>query len=409
MQGLVGYAGLIVLAYGLSENRQEIPWRSVFGGLVLQVALALILLGLPAVQAAFLLLNQGVEALQRATDAGTGFVFGYLGGASLPFAEIRPGSAFILAFRALPLVLTLSALSSLFFHWGVLQIVVMGFARLLRRGLGIGGALGFGAAVHVFVGMIEAPLLIRPYLARLSRGELFALMSCGMAGIAGTMMVLYAGILGPVIPDALGNILSASLISTPAALAVAALMVPFVPGQEDLSQVNLKSANSMDALVKGTQDGIALLVNIVAMLLVLVTIVSLINIGLAALPDLMGKPITLQRIAGGVFTPLMWAIGIPWAEASTAGLLMGSKTVLNEFVAYLELAALPEGVLSPRSRLMLTYALCGFANFASVGIMIGGMGAMLPDRRPELVQLGMKSILSGTIATCLSAALVGML
>jgi len=222
MQGLVGYAGLIVLAYGLSENRQEIPWRSVFGGLVLQVALALILLGLPAVQAAFLLLNQGVEALQRATDAGTGFVFGYLGGASLPFAEIRPGSAFILAFRALPLVLTLSALSSLFFHWGVLQIVVMGFARLLRRGLGIGGALGFGAAVHVFVGMIEAPLLIRPYLARLSRGELFALMSCGMAGIAGTMMVLYAGILGPVIPDALGNILSASLISTPAALAVAA-------------------------------------------------------------------------------------------------------------------------------------------------------------------------------------------
>jgi len=187
------------------------------------------------------------------------------------------------------------------------------------------------------------------------------------------------------------------------------LMVPFVPGQEDLSQVNLKSANSMDALVKGTQDGIALLVNIVAMLLVLVTIVSLINIGLAALPDLMGKPITLQRIAGGVFTPLMWAIGIPWAEASTAGLLMGSKTVLNEFVAYLELAALPEGVLSPRSRLMLTYALCGFANFASVGIMIGGMGAMLPDRRPELVQLGMKSILSGTIATCLSAALVGML
>jgi len=408
-QGLLGFVGLLLLAWAISEDQRGVPWRAVIGGLLLQLGLALLLLKVPASQSAFLLLNDAVEALQKATDTGTAFVFGYLGGGALPFAESHPGASFILAFKALPLVLVISALSALLFHWGVMQVIVSGFAWLLRRSMGIGGALGLGAAVHVFVGMIEAPLLVRPYLLRMSRGELFALMSCGMAGIAGTMMVLYAGILGPVIPNALGNILSASLISTPAALAVAALMVPFRPESGQASaKFPRESANSMDALVKGTTDGIGLLVNIIAMLLVLVAVVTLVNMMLGVLPEVWGGKITLQRMAGAVFTPVLWAMGLPFEEAKTAGLLMGTKTVLNEFVAYLDMAALPDAALSPRARLMLTYSLCGFANLGSLGIMIGGIGAMIPERRTEVVQLGMKSILSGTIATCLSGALVGL-
>jgi CNT family concentrative nucleoside transporter len=409
-QGLLGIAGLLAFAWAISEDRRSIPWKTVIGGLLLQWALALLLLKIPGTTHIFFLLNRCVEAIQTATDAGSGFVFGYLGGGPIPFVEIKPGASFILAFRALPLVLTISALSALLFHWGILQRIVLGFAWLLRRSMGVGGALGLGAAVHIFVGMIEAPLLVRPYLARMGRGELFGIMSCGMAGIAGTMMVIYASILGPVIPNALGNILIASLISTPAALAVSALMVPFVPGDATGQfHVETPSASALDAIVKGTTDGIGLLVNIIAMLLVLVALATLVNIGLAAFPDVAGAPITVQRGLGALFAPIMWAIGMPWNDAITAGGLMGSKTVLNEFVAYLNMAALPEGALSPRSRLMTTYALCGFANFGSLGIMIGGLGAMIPERKSELVPLATKSILSGTIATCLSGAVVGLL
>ncbi|MTJ80881.1 MAG: nucleoside:proton symporter [Telmatospirillum sp.] len=409
-QGLLGMAGLLGLAWILSEDRRAIPWRTVLAGLALQLALALLMLKVPGTAGIFLLLNRIVDALQAATDAGTGFVFGYLGGGPAPFAVEHPSAGFILAFRALPLVLTISALSSLLFHWGILQRLVGALAWALRRSMGIGGALGLGAAVHIFVGMIEAPLLVRPYLARMSRGELFAIMSCGMAGIAGTMMVVYASILGPVIPNALGNILIASLISTPAALAVASLMIPFRPGDEagHLSRDN-PAANAMDAIVKGTTDGIGLLVNIAAMLLVLVALVTLVNSALSALPPVAGQSITVQRCLGLLFAPVMWAIGMPWQDALTAGALMGSKTVLNEFVAYIDLAGLPDQALSARSRLMVTYALCGFANFGSLGIMIGGIGAMVPERKTEIIELAAKSILSGTVATCLSGAIVGLL
>ncbi|MDR3435397.1 nucleoside transporter C-terminal domain-containing protein [Telmatospirillum sp.] len=409
-QGLLGMAGLLAAAWAISEDRHAIPWRTVVSGLALQLALALLLIKVPGTTQVFFLLNHAVEALQKATDAGTGFVFGYLGGGPAPFAEIHASASFILAFRALPLVLTISALSALLFHWGIMQRIVSGFAWLLRRSMGIGGALGLGAAVHIFVGMIEAPLLVRPYLARMTRGELFAIMSCGMAGIAGTMMVIYASILGPVIPNALGNILIASLISTPAALAVSALMVPFVPDDEaGRLSLGKPTDSAMDAIVRGTTDGIGLLVNITAMLLVLVALVTLVNIGLSALPDVAGAAITVQRGLGALFAPVMWGIGMPWDEALIAGTLMGSKTILNEFVAYLDLAALPEGALSPHSRLMVTYALCGFANLGSLGIMIGGLGAMIPERKNEVIHLAAKSIVSGTIATCLSGAVVGLL
>ena len=408
--GFLGLAAILALAWCVSEDRRRIPLRTVIGGVVLQFALALLLLRFPPAARLFLVLDDVVNALQKATDAGTRFVFGYLGGGPTPFELTSPAASFILAFRALPLVLVIGALASLLFYWGVLQRLVQGFAWLLRRSMGVGGALGLGAAVHIFVGMIEAPLLVRPYLAKMSRGELFALMTCGMAGIAGTMMVIYATILGPVIPNALGFILIASVISTPAALAVAAIMIPFDAADEPADFVtDDPAAGAMDAIVRGTAAGLQLLLNIIAMLVVLVALTSLVNLTLGLLPAWHGEPVTLQRLLGLVFAPLMWLIGLPWPDAQVAGPLMGTKTVLNELVAYLNLAQLPAGTLSPRSQLMLSAALCGFANLGSVGIIIGGIGAMIPERRSEVAALGLRSLASGTAATCMSAAVVGIL
>jgi CNT family concentrative nucleoside transporter len=411
MRGLLGIAVLLLFAWAISENRWRVPLRVVIAGVLLQFAVALLLLKFPPAAKAFLLLNDGVEALQKATDAGTGFVFGYLGGGPLPFAETHPGASFIFAFRALPLVLVISALATLLFYWGVLQAIVRAFAWVLRRSVGVGGPLGLGAVVHIFVGFIEAPLLIRPYLLQLSRGEMFALMSTGMAGIAGTVMVIYATILGPVIPDALGHILVAAIISTPAALALAALMVPFQPDPSAAADLQLDDSpvSAMDAVAKGTRDGIVFLLNIIAMLIVMITLVSLVNAALGVLPNLAGEPVTLQRLFAYALRPVMWLIGIPDSDIPAAAQLMGTKTVLNEFVAYIDLAKLPADQLGDHARLIMTYALCGFANFGSLGILIGGMGAMAPERRPEIVALGLRSILSGTMAGCMSGAVVGML
>jgi concentrative nucleoside transporter, CNT family len=411
MRGLLGLAALLAVAWVLSEDRRRIPWRTVAGGVLLQLALAALLLGFPPATAVVFLLNDGATALQNATQAGTRFVFGYLASPPLPFAETQPGASFILAFQALPLVLTISALASLLFYWGALQRITAAFAWLLRRVMGIGGALALGAAVHVFVGMIEAPLLVRPYLVRMQRGELFALMTCGMAGVAGTVMVIYASFLTPLIANPLGNILIASVISTPAGLAVAALMVPFGPVEatEERLVVHDPPVSTLDALVKGTIDGVPVLVGIVATLLVAVALVALINAALGELPHWGDAPVTLQRIFAWPFRPVMWLIGLPWDEAGAAAALMSTKTVLNEFVAYLNLSALPPDTFVPRSRLIVTYALCGFANFGSLGIMIGGLGAMVPDRRHEVVALGLRAILSGTLATCMSGAVAGVL
>lgn len=410
-QSLFGVVALTALAWLLGEKRRMPPWRVIAAGLALQFTLALVLLFLPPVKAMFLVLNRAVAALQEATMAGTAFVFGYLGGAPLPYAETAPGASFVLAFQALPLVLVMSALSALFFYWRVLPLVVRGFAWALEKSLGIGGAVGVSAAANVFVGMVEAPLLVRPYLKAMSRGELFMVMTCGMASIAGTVMALYAAFLARVIPDAIGHLLIASLISAPAAVMVSQLMVPHegppTPGTLARSEDDARTA--MDAITRGTVDGVGLLINIVAMLLVLVALVSLLNQALALLPAMGGMPIALERILGLAMAPVAWAMGIPWAEAQAAGHLLGIKTVLNELIAYLQLSRLPEGTLSERSALILTYALCGFANFGSLGIMIGGLGGMVPERRAEIVALGLKSLVSGTIATCLTGAVIGVL
>ncbi len=410
MRALAGFCLLAALAWAISEDRRRIPWRAVLGGFGLQMALALLLLNAPAARQATLLASRFVETLQAATDDGTNFVFGYLGGGRPPFAVTDPGAHLVLAFKILPLVLVISALSSLLLYLGLLQRITGAFAWLLRRTLGIGGALALGAATHIFLGMIEAPLLIRPYLAAMSRGELFALMSCGMAGIAGTVMAIYAAILSPVVPDALASILIASVISTPAALALAALMVPFRPAPSEPAQFDHRPpAGAFDAITRGTAEGIGPLVGIVSMLLVTIALVSLINRFLGVLPHPGGQAITLQGLFGYGFRPVVWLIGVPWAQVPTAASLMGTKTVLNELVGYVALAHLPPDALSAHTRIIMTFALCGFANFGSLGIMVGGMGAMVPDRRAEIAALGLRSLVSGTMATCMSGALAALL
>ncbi len=407
MQGLIGYAALLILAWAGSDARARIPWRTVLGGLLLQWALALLLLRVPPAQAVVLGTVHGAEALARATDAGTAFVFGYLGGGALPYAELQPGSSFILAFKVLPLVLVISALGALLFHWGVLQRVVGALAWLLRRTLGVDGPLAAAAAVHVFVGMIEAPILVRQYLATLQRGEVFAVMTCGMAGVAGTVMVIYGTILSPTVPGALGAIIVASVISTPAALAVAALLIPWTPTAGAAVPIEPNPATgALDALVRGTADGMAPMVGIASCLLVSVSLVALINMGLGAVP---GGPWTLQGLLAVPLRPLMWSIGIPWDQTGTAALLLATKTVLNEFVAYVQLAGLPEAALSQHGRVIMTFALCGFANLGSLGILVGGLSVLMPDRRAEVVGLGLRSVVSGTMATCMSGAVAGVL
>jgi concentrative nucleoside transporter, CNT family len=410
LQSATGLLVFIGLAWLLSENRGRVPWRTVLAGLVLQLALAVILVKLPVSRHLFLATNEVLLSLEKATAAGTAFVFGYLGGAPLPYQESYAGTSFILAFRALPLVLVISALSALLFYWRVLPMIVQGCSHVLQKTMGIGGAVGIGAAANIFVGMVEAPLFVRPYLKDTSRGELFIIMTCGMATIAGTVMVLYATILRDVIPDAMGHLLVASIISAPAAIMMAAIMVP-PQGAVTAGDVSPPQAadSSMDAITKGTLQGVQLLLNIVAMLIVLVALVSLLNQILGLLPAIGGQSVTLQRMLGYLLAPLVWLMGVPVSETLTAGALMGTKTVLNELIAYTELARLPPEALSDRSRLILMYAMCGFANPGSLGIMVGGLGTMVPERRGDIVALGLKSIVAGTLATSMTGAVVGLL
>lgn len=407
--GLAGIAGLVLAAIALSEARRAISWRTIAAGLAAQLAIAVLLLKVPMVRPLFLALNRAVDALQAATLAGTSFVFGYVGGGPAPFALADPSKGFVLAFQALPLVLIMSALSALLYHWRILPLVVRGFALVLEKSFGLGGAVGMSAAAMPFLGMIESPLLIRPYLAKLSRGELFVVMTGGMATIAGTVLVLYATFLAGIIPDATGHLLTATLVSVPAAIMVARIVVPDDTRTGGAGMVHTAYGGGMDAVVRGTMDGLHLLGAIIAMLVVLVALVHLANGALSLLPEMAGAPLTLQRAMGVVLAPLAWAMGIPAEEMMVAGALLGTKTVLNELLAYLQLAALPAGALSERSRLIMTYGLCGFANFGSLGIMIAGLAAMAPERRAEIVGLGWRALAGGTLASCLTAATVGLL
>ena len=408
--GAIGIVALLGLAWIVSENRSQVAWRVVAAGIAFQFAVAVLLLRVESVENAFEALNQAVLAVQTASQEGTSFVFGYLAGADAPFDVAHPQNSFVLAFQGLPLILLVGVLSALLFHWNILPMIVRGFAWVLRRTLGLGGAVGVSSAANVFVGMIEAPLLIRPYLGTMSRAGLFVVMTAGMATIAGNMFVLYATILSAAIPDAAGHLMTASLISAPAAIAVATLMVPGVE-QDATAEVTVaksEAKSAVEVVVNATFEGVKLVISVAAMLVVAIALVSLVNQLLALLPSAADDPISLQKLLGWAMAPVAWLLGVPWREASLAGELLASKIVLNELVAYMDLAALSDNALSPHSRLVLSYALCGFANLGSLGIMLGGLSAMVPERRDDIFALGPKSLLSGNLASFLTGAVVGL-
>jgi len=412
-QSAFGIFALLAISWIVSEDRRGVAWRQAAAALVVTLATAVVLLKVPVVTRAFAAINNAVDAIAAASKAGTSFVFGYLGGGELPFELKVPGAEFVLALQALPVVLLMSVLTTLLFHWRILPPVVRAFSWVLERTLKVGGAVGLSTAANIFLGMVEAPLFIRPYLASLTRSELFIVMTGGMAGIAGTVLVIYATLLGPIVPDAAAHFVIASVMGAPAAILISLVMVPERAAQRtggETVEVAKVASSTMDAIVRGTAAGLELLLNICAMLIVLVALVHLANAIIAGiLPEVAGAPITLQRLLGLVMAPVCWLMGIPWDEAAAAGALMGIKTVLNEFIAYVELSKLPPETLDARSRLIMLYAMCGFANFGSLGIMIAGLSAMAPQRRDDVLSLGLKSILSGTLATCLMGAIVGVL
>jgi concentrative nucleoside transporter, CNT family len=416
LQSLLGLAALPFIAWLVSEDRRAIAGRELVklcaAGIALQLVLAIVLLRIPQSRVIFTGMDRAVAALQSATEEGLRFVFGYLAGGPAPFSVTAPEYTFVLAFRALPLILLMSVLSRLLYHWGILQKVVAGFSWALERTLGVGGALGTSAAANIFLGMVEAPLLIRPYIKTMGRGALFATMTVGMAGVAGTVMALYASFLERAVPGAAGHILVASIMSVPAALVMARIMVPHGFADNGVVALEVEAAgqpaSAMDAIAQGTSEGVQLLAYVVAMLIVMIALVALANGILGSFGQMFGLTLTLQGMLGWGAAPLAWLIGIPWSEAQTAGGLIGIKTVLNELLAYLEMARTPEAALSPRSRLILTYGLCGFANLGSLGILIGGMTAMAPERRAEIVELAPRTILAGTLATLMTGAVVGL-
>jgi CNT family concentrative nucleoside transporter len=414
LQALFGITVFVAIAIVLSEQRTLPGWRLLVAGLGLQFLFAFAVFNLNFLQQILGLINSGVNAVVSATESGTLFIFGYLGGDPLnvdyPFAIDEPGATLILAFRILPLILMFTVLSAILWHYRVLPFIIKGFSLVLRKTLKVSGAVGLSSAANIFIGMVESPALIRPYISVLTRSELFVVMSCGMATIAGSVMVFYSIILQGTLDDPLGHIITASVISAPAAIMIAMIMVPEkVAATSEEIQLSVEYKSLMDAITKGTYDGVRLMVSVGAMLLVLVALVALLNSLFSLIPFPGDEPLTLQRLFGYVFAPLTWLMGIPWAEAQVAGALMGTKTALNELLAFLAMAQLPPGSLSEKSTVIMTYALCGFANFGSLGIMIAGLTGMCPERATEIVELAPKSLISGTLATCMTGAIAGLL
>lgn len=409
LQALAGIAVFVTLALPFSSSIRSINWKLVAGAIVLQFVICFLLLEVPLISDAFANVNRAVNALGEATRKGTSFVYGYLGGGPTPFTVTNPGSVATFAFQVLPLVIVMSALSALLWQWRILPLVVRAIAAVFERTLGTRGPAGLGATANIFLGQVEAPLLVRPYLATMSRYELLLLMTAGMATIAGSVMVIYAAMLGEQFQGILSHLLTKSIMSVPAAILFAHVMLPTEPHSEFEGREPPRIyQGTMDAITRGTSDGLNVYLSILAILIVLIAFVALANGAVGLLPDVNGAPLSLERIAGWIFAPIAWLMGVPWSEAATAGSLLGVKTVLNEFIAYLQLAEIPAESLSERSRLITIYGLCGFANFASIGIQISGIGAMAPERRGDLADLAFRALVAATLASCMTGAVVGI-
>ena len=408
MQALVGIIALIGIAFLLSSDRNRVSWKSTISGFAVHFSLAFILLNVAFISDSLMMVNTLIAAVEKATGAGTQFVFGFLGGGLTPFDVTDSNQMFVFAFQVLPQVLIFTVLVALFWHWRVLPFFVRLMGLLLSRIFKVKGPLATAGASSLFLGMVEAPLVVRAYLSSMSTSDFFAVMTLGMSTVAGSVLVLYASVLSPVSDAAVSQIVAASLLNIIGALYISRLFEPDTVSdssyEETASSLNYES--TMDALAKGTRDGIMLAVNVGAMVLVLVSLVALAN-GALSIVNLFEGPLSLERIFGWIFSPIAWLIGIPWDESTIGGSLLGTKLVLNELVAFIQLAEVaPE--LSEHSTVVLTFALCGFANFGSLGILLGGLYVLVPERRQETVRIAPKSILSGTMVTLMSAAIVSI-
>ncbi|MND74999.1 Nucleoside permease NupX [compost metagenome] len=409
LQSLLGLVVIIAVCWALSENRKLFPWRLAIGAVLVQAALILATFAIPGSQVVLDGVNNAVKGLELATEEGTKFVFGYLAGGDQPYAVANEGALFTFAFKVLPLILVISALSALLWHWKILKWITLGFGFVFQKTMGLGGASALAVAANVFLGMIESPIVIRAYLDKLTRSEVFLMMVVGLATVAGSTMVAYATILAPVLTNAAGHVLVASIVSAPAGVLLARVIIPEKPGEGGaVADYNsaLKYDSAVDAIVKGTSDGLMVVLNISAVLIVFVALVALANVMLGAF-WIGGEPLSVERVLGVVFSPLAWLIGVEWADAQKAGWLLGVKLTLTEFVAFIKLGAVPDGEMTERTRMLMTYALCGFANIGSVGITVTGLSVLMPERREEVLGLVWKALLAGFLATLMTACIVG--
>ncbi|KDA00400.1 NupC family nucleoside transporter [Hyphomonas polymorpha PS728] len=409
-RALIGIVLIYGLCWVLSEKRKLFPWKIVLGATAMQFAFALILFGIPFIKEILLKANALVDGLQNATRAGTSFVFGYVGDNVAAGELIGGAPPPLFFFQILPIIIVVAALSAILWHWHILRWITNGFAFVFRRGMGLGGATSLAVSANVFMGMTEAPVLIRPYIKGMTRSELLIMMTAGFATIAGSVLVVYGAFLEGKMANPLPQLLAASIIAAPAAVGVALAMIPeTTPVSERMKDPDFKYASTMDAFSTGATDGLKIVFNIATMLIAALALLWLVNAGLGLFPDVNGSPLSIERILGWIFAPLMYLIGVPWSEASQSGSLMGVKTVLTEFVAFLQLAEVPVEAMDPRTRMITAHAICGFANFGSMGILIGGLSIVEPERREDFLALAWRTLLAGTLATCLSGAVVAAL
>ncbi|MFK7865311.1 MAG: NupC/NupG family nucleoside CNT transporter [Pseudohongiellaceae bacterium] len=402
LQPLLGLTFFIGVTLFLSQNRQGVSLRRIGLGLVAQFAIAFLLLRVSFISNGLMVLNTGVSALQNATDRAARYMFGYVAGGPAPFDIVNPDNGFIIAFQVLPLILVVTVLSAMLFHFGVLSFIVELIGKGLKRVFGLSGALGLGAAATIFFGTIEAPLVIKPYLNKLSKGELLALIVCSMSTIAGSVIILYASVLEQTLPGALQHLLTASLISVPAALTLAHVYLPS-NSELDVSGIKRSEKTWIEVLLDAVDDAVKMIISIVAIIVVLFAFIYLAD----DLLKLISPDLSIGTIFGFVLRPVMWLVGFDWDKAGMAGELMGTKIFLNEFVSYLSLAEVTQ--FTEKETIVIAYSLCGFANIASCGIIIAGLVAILPERRKEVVSSTFTALVLGNVATLMTGSVVSLI
>ena len=413
LQIIVGFVGLVCIAIPFSQNRSSINYRYIFVAIIFQIILAFALLKIPFIVQIFAYLSDGVSSLQAATQEGAEFVFGYLSNTSVsPFESSGAGNSMIFAFQILPLIIVISSLSALLWFWNILPLIIRAISKVFEKLFNIGGPIGLAATANIIMGQVEAPLLVRPYLSKMSEKELLILMTAGMSTVSGSIMIALVSMLQPQFPDInlIQHLVSASILSIPAAIMYANIMIPSAEVTNfDGDSVPKVYDSSMDAITRGTRDGLDICLNVGAILIAFIALVSLLNSILGIAGGWIGiSDLSLQLILGYMFFPIVWLMGVPLSETLASAELLGLKTALNEFVAYGALANIEPGALSERSKLITLYGLCGFANFSSVGILVSGISAMAPERKNDLIKVSLKALIGATLASCMTGLVIGI-